>query len=202
MKKILFAISALFVVLSLGAQTQKQSEQGKKFKEGVEEFRKEAMERLQSEHVAYLTNELQLTPEEAQAFWPVYNKAQDEQRKNHCELSAAKKALKDAVKEGKGESELKKALTAYNKARTSQRYVIGDYQSQFEKILGVEKTAKLYIAEDSFRTRQIHRLGDGGKGPQKPGVARPQGGRQQGASREQGSSRRQGGSHQRQESQK
>lgn len=190
MKKILFAISALFMVLSLGAQSQKQSEQGKKFKEGVEEFRKGAMERLQSEHVAYLTNELELTPEEAQAFWPVYNKAQDEQRKNHCELSAAKKALKDAVKEGKGESELKKALTAYNKARASQRYVIGDYQSQFEKILGVEKTAKLYIAEDSFRTRQIHRLGDGGKGPQKPGVARTQGGRQQGASREQGSSRR------------
>lgn len=200
MKKILFAISALFVVLSLGAQSQKQSEQGRKFKEGVEEFRKGAMERLQSEHVAYLTNELQLTPEEAQAFWPVYNKAQEEQKKNHCELSAAKKALKDAVKEGKGESELKNALTAYNKARASQRYVIGDYQSQFEKILGVEKTAKLYLAEDSFRTRQIHRLGDGVKGPQKPGVARPQGGRQQGASREQGSSRRQGGSHQRQES--
>lgn len=191
MKKILFAISALFMVLSLGAQSQKQSEQGKKFKEGVEEFRKGALERLQSEHVAYLTNELQLTPEEAQAFWPVYNKAQEEQKKNHCELSAAKKALKDAVKEGKGESELKNALTAYNKARASQRYVIGDYQSQFEKILGVEKTAKLYLAEDSFRTRQIHRLGDGGKGPQKPGVARPQGGRQQGASREQGSSRRQ-----------
>lgn len=191
MKKILFAISALFVVLSLGAQSQKQSEQGRKFKEGVEEFRKGALERLQSEHVAYLTNELQLTPEEAQAFWPVYNKAQEEQKKNHCELSAAKKALKDAVKEGKGESELKNALTAYNKARASQRYVIGDYQSQFEKILGVEKTAKLYLAEDSFRTRQIHRLGDGGKGPQKPGVARPQGGRQQGASREQGSSRRQ-----------
>lgn len=202
MKKILFAISALFVVLSLGAQTPKQSEQGKKFKEGVEEFRKAAKDRLQSEHVAYLTNELELTPEEAQAFWPVYNKAQEEQKKNHCELSAAKKALKDAVKEGKGESELKKALTAYNKARTSQRYVIGDYQSQFEKILGVEKTAKLYIAEDSFRTRQIHRLGDSGRGPQKPGVARPQDGRQQGASREQGSSRRQGGFHQRQESQK
>lgn len=179
MKKILFAISALFVVLSLGAQTPKQSEQGKKFKEGVEEFRKAAKDRLQSEHVAYLTNELELTPEEAQAFWPVYNKAQEEQKENHCELSAAKKALKDAVKEGKGESELKKALTAYNKARTSQRYVIGDYQSQFEKILGVEKTAKLYLAEDSFRTRQIHRLGDGS-----------------------GSSRRQGGSHQRQESQK
>ena len=201
MKKFLFAISALFVVLSLGAQSHKQSEQGKKFKEGVEEFRKEAMERLQSEHVAYLTNELQLTPEEAQAFWPVYNKAQDEQRKNHCELSAAKKALKDAVKEGKGESELKKALTAYNKARTSQRYVIGDYQSQFEKILGVEKTAKLYIAEDSFRTRQIHRLGDSGRGPQRPGVARPQGGSERSKDGS-GSSRRQGGSHQRQESQK
>ena len=191
MKKIVLAISALFVVLSLGAQTPKQNEQGKKFKEGVEDFRKAAKDRLQSEHIAYLTNELELTPEEAQAFWPVYNKAQEEQKECFEKIGSSKKALKEAVKENKGEKEIQKALAEYNKVRTSQRNVFAEYEGEFVKVLGVVKTAKLYLAEDSFRTRQIHRLGDGGgKGPQKPGVARPQGGRQQ------------GGTHQKQDSQK
>lgn len=182
MKKFLLAISALFMVLSLGAQPQKQSgkEQGKSFKEGVEDFRKAAKERLQSEHVAYLTNELELTPEEAQAFWPVYNQAQKEQKESFEKIGASKKALKDAVKENKGEKEIEKALAEYNKVRASQRNVFAEYEEEFVKVLGVVKTAKLYLAEDSFRTRQIHRLGDS-KGP-RPGVSRPQGG-----SREKGS---------------
>ena len=175
MKKFMFALAALCVTVGMAAQ-QPQERPGKQnrfSKEDVENFKKAAQERLQSEHVAYLTNELELTPEEAQAFWPIYNQAQAEQRANFEELAAAKKALKAAVKEGKSDSEVKKALDAYNKAKASQHDVIGEYQPKFEKILGVAKTAKLYLAEDSFRTRQIHRLsGNGnGRGPQggKPG---------------------------------
>ena len=32
-------------------------------------------EKIQSEKIAFLTTEIGLTPEEAQAFWPVYNQA-------------------------------------------------------------------------------------------------------------------------------
>ena len=175
MKKVMLALAALCVTVGMAAQQpqERPGKQGKFTKEDMENFKKAAQDRLQSEHVAYLTNELELTPEEAQAFWPVYNQAQAEQKANFEDLNAAKKALKAAVKEGKSDSEVKKALDAYNKAKAGQRNVIGEYQPKFEKILGVAKTAKLYLAEDSFRTRQIHRLsGNGnGKGPQggKPG---------------------------------
>ena len=175
MKKFMLALAALCVTVGMAAQQpqERPGKQGKFTKEDMENFKKAAQDRLQSEHVAYLTNELELTPEEAQAFWPVYNQAQAEQKANFEELNAAKKALKAAIKEGKSDSEIKKALDAYNKAKSGQRNVIGEYQPKFEKILGVAKTAKLYLAEDSFRTRQIHRLSGngGGKGPQggKPG---------------------------------
>ena len=175
MKRFLIAVAALCIAAGLSAQ-QPQERPGKQTrftKEDMENFKKAAQDRLQSEHVAYLTNELELTPEEAQAFWPVYNQAQAEQKANFAELQEAKKALKEAVKDGKSDSEVKKALDAYNKAKSGQRNAIGEYQSKFEKILGVAKTAKLYLAEDSFRTRQIHRLSGngGGNGPQggKPG---------------------------------
>ena len=171
MKKFLIAVSAMLMVLTLGAQTPQGRPDKKSFsKEDVEKFKQNAQNRIQSEHIAYLTSELELTPAEAEKFWPVYNKAHQEQMDNNQNYRSALKDLKIAVKEGKSESEVKAALEAYNKAKNSQRNVLADYEKDFIKILGVVKTAKLYVAEDSFRTRQIHNLTGGGKGqPGGPG---------------------------------
>ena len=179
MKKFLIAAAALLIGVAVFAQNQegKKLQQYKYSKEDVERFKQNAKDRIQSEHIAYLTSELELTPAEAEKFWPVYNKAHQEQMDNNQEFRNALKDLKMAVKEGKSESEIKDALDAYNKAKSGQRNVLADYQKDFIKILGVVKTAKLYVAEDSFRTRQIHNLTGGGRG-QQPGV-RPQGNRQQ-----------------------
>lgn len=178
MKKILIAAAALFVSVAVFAQNQegRNPQQNRFSKEDIENFRQGARDRIQSEHIAYLTSELELTPVEAEKFWPIYNKAHKEQMENNQEYRNALKNLKAALKENKGESEVKAALDAYNKAKDGQRNVLADYQKDFIKILGVVKTAKLYVAEDSFRTRQIHNL-TGGRG-QQPGV-RPQGNRQQ-----------------------
>ncbi|MBP5566176.1 MAG: hypothetical protein J6X57_01600 [Bacteroidales bacterium] len=181
MEKFLIAIAALCITAGLSAQ-QPQERAGKqtKFsKEDIENFRQSARDRIQSEHIAYLTSELELTPEEAEKFWPVYNKAHQEQMNNNQWFRKALKDLKQAVKDGKSEAEIKDALDAYNKAKSGQRNVLADYQKDFIKILGVVKTAKLYVAEDSFRTRQIHNL-TGGRGQQQPGV-RPLGNRPQNA---------------------
>ena len=72
MKRFLIAVAALCIAAGLSAQ-QPQERPGKQTrftKEDMENFKKAAQDRLQSEHVAYLTNELELTPEEAQSFWP------------------------------------------------------------------------------------------------------------------------------------
>ena len=187
MKRILLAALALMVCVSLPAQNNKQ--QGFT-KEDVQRFKDNAKERIRAEHIAYLTAELDLTPEEAQVFWPIYNKASDEQRAQHKAFSEAKKALRLAVKEGRSDSEIRKALDEYNKAKASQHDIMAEYQKDFEKILGVAKTAKLYLAEDSFRTRQINKLGGGKSGGnrQNPGNRqyngqRPQNGQRQGGAK-------------------
>ncbi len=180
MKKFLIAAAALLIGVAVFAQNQegRKPQQYKFSKEDIEEFRQGARNRIQSEHIAYLTSELELTPTEAEKFWPIYNKAHQEQMENNQEYRQALKNLKQVLKDGKGESEVKAALEAYNKAKDGQRNVLADYQKDFIKIIGVVKTAKLYVAEDSFRTRQIHNL-TGGRGQlQQPGV-RPLGNRQQ-----------------------
>ena len=173
MKKIALAISALCIALTLGAQQPS----GTQDRQGERPSKEEMKNRLESEHVAYLTSELELTPEEAASFWPVYNKAQAEQKACFEKIGAAKKALKEAVKENKGEKEIAKTLSEYNKVRTSRHNVFAEYESDFVKVLGPVKTAKFYLAEDAFRTKQINRLGGKGHGPGDGGGMRPQGDR-------------------------
>lgn len=174
MKKFALAALALLAAITMSAQQSQGRTEKKSFsKEDVEKFKQNAQNRIQSEHIAYLTSELELTPEEAERFWPIYNKAHQEQMDNNQNYRKALKDLKMAVKEGKSETDIKAALDAYNKAKNDQRNVLADYQKDFIKILGVVKTAKLYVAEDSFRTRQIHNLTGGGKG-QQPGFGKGQ----------------------------
>ncbi len=173
MKKFALAALALLAAITMSAQQSQGRTEKKSFsKEDVEKFKQNAQNRIQSEHIAYLTSELELTPEEAERFWPIYNKAHQEQMDNNQNYRKALKDLKMAVKEGKSETDIKAALDAYNKAKNDQRNVLADYQKDFIKILGVVKTAKLYVAEDSFRTRQIHNLTGGGKG--QPGFGKGQ----------------------------
>lgn len=158
MKRIAILISALCLALSVSAQPAQQGGRREGRPEGRFN-REEMMSRIQSEHIAYLTAELSLTPEEAQVFWPVYNKAQKEQAEQHKTVRDAERELRSAVKDNKGDKEIKKALDNYNKAKAAQKDILAGYQEDFIKAIGVEKTAKLYIAEDSFRTKQINRLG-------------------------------------------
>ncbi len=130
--------------------------------------RQQQKERLQAEHIAYLTDKLELTPEEAEVFWPVYNKAKAEQKESNKAINEAKKALRTAVKEGKTEKEISDALNDFTKAKSKQRNVMIEYKDKFVKAIGAVKTAKFYLAEESFRNSQLHKLGGKGQGGQRP----------------------------------
>lgn len=85
--------------------------------------------RLQALSVAHLTKELQLTPAEAEKFWPIYNKYNEEVRK------AAMDSTKRDVLEKQQE-----VLNIRKK-----------YQKDFQKILSPERTQKIFQAEMEFR---------------------------------------------------
>ena len=144
------AAVALFVSLSASAQGPVRGPQGN-------DFAKQWQERIQSEKIAFLTNEMQLTPKEAQVFWPVYNEAQKEQEAIISETLKAYGALDKALREGKSGKEIEALLKDYanalDKDTTSSKYV-----EKYLKILPSEKVAKLFIGEEKFRQSQILRL--------------------------------------------
>jgi Spy/CpxP family protein refolding chaperone len=124
---------------------------------GMGDFARQWQERIESEKIAFLTNEMSLTPKEAQTFWPIYNQAQKEQREA---IEASMKAfgeLDKAVRDGKTGSEINTLLDKYTKAIDGQD-VSAKYLKEYLKVLPAEKVAKLFLGEEKFRQSQINRL--------------------------------------------
>ena len=130
-----------------------------------------------SEKIAFITMELSLTPEEAQVFWPVYNKIEQKKQEAQKTVSASYKALREALKsETATDKEIDKLLDEYLAAKQAHRDLNKGDVAKYRKVLPSKKVAKLYIAEEKFRRQHIRNFkngqggapGHGGKpGPKK-----------------------------------
>lgn len=155
MKKIISVFIALALVSAM-AYAQKPEKKGDK-----EQWR----EKARAEQVALITEELNLTEAEAQSFWPVYNEVQQQRREAFKVAADAMKALKKAAENGEKTTDL---LDAYLKAKEVCYNVDVEAVKRYKKVLSDEKIAKLLLAEEKFRHRQIGKLGGGRPGPGGP----------------------------------
>ena len=93
-------------------------------------------EKIQALKIAFITQKLQLTPQEAEKFWPVYNQYNNEIR-----------TLRINNKDGDALDNEQKLLDIRKK-----------YKSSFENILGAQRLNDLFNAEREFRNILIKRL--------------------------------------------
>jgi len=93
-------------------------------------------EKIQALKIAFITQKLQLTTDEAQKFWPIYNQYDNEI-----------KSLQLNNKNGPALENEEKLLNIRKK-----------YKASFEKVIGPEKLNKLFNAERDFRDILIRRL--------------------------------------------
>ena len=114
-------------------------------------------DKMKAEKVAWLTTAMDLTPAEAEKFWPVYNNMENERREAFGKVMKAYRALDEALKAGKPEKELSALLNAYVNAMKDSRNVEAKFTPALTKILSVEKVARLFVSEEEFRRQQIHR---------------------------------------------
>ena len=115
-----------------------------------------------SEKIAFITNAVGLTPEEAQTFWPVYNQLWEERGEAQFAVMKAYKALAEAV-DGNRTKEVPGLLDTYLSAIKAKDRLDNSCAEKYRKVLPDEKVAKLYVAEERFRRQQIHKLHHGGK---------------------------------------
>ena len=85
--------------------------------------------RLQAYKIVFLTKKLNLSPEEAQKFWPIYNKYE-------AELRSARREGRNSKKEIETEENILNIRKKYN--------------GEFEKALPKEKVNELFKSEREF----------------------------------------------------
>jgi Skp family chaperone for outer membrane proteins len=113
-------------------------------------------EKIESYRVAYFTQKLSLTSEEAQRFWPIYNeyrgKLDEIRRQKRDELSKAKgnQNLSDAEKEAMIDHQIE-----YKQQELNLQKI---YTEKFKQALPIDKVSKLFYVEESFKKELIDRV--------------------------------------------
>ncbi len=159
---------SLFIIMAILAQTGSVYAQHEKYPERQKgNHQKPNREKIEAQRVAFITTELNLTPDEAKVFWPVYNEYDN---KRH-EL---KKALKNAGDFHKPEIEKlteKEAVQILDNQIIEAQKLLDlrkEYHAKFKSVLPAVKVLQLYDAEREFQKMLIDRLRQHKQNPNPP----------------------------------
>lgn len=104
-------------------------------------------DRVESLRVAFITDYLQLSPEEGQKFWPIYNQYRGE-------LKSLRQSYRlDVAGEDDPQFADKKMEFDQKKLDLQKKY-----RPQFEQTIGAKKFALLLSAEEKFKQELLRRL--------------------------------------------
>lgn len=160
MKKIIISLAIAFLACAAaGAQQPAQ-------KKGNHDWH----QKIESEKIAYYTQAIGLTPEEAKLFWPVYDSIEKEQFALQKAERKAFFALQEALKTGKSEAEIDALLKDYLKVGDANVDLHAKNVAKYQAVLPAAKVAKFFMAKENFRRHMFSSL----KAHGQPG--HPQGG--------------------------
>ena len=158
MKKLILIICLFFAGTIVYAQLPQRADIYAGKYEGKQNTQR--MQQMQSARIAFFTTELDLTPAEAEVFWPIYNRLWKEKESVHKEAQTALKGISKHIKKEKilPEAELKALIDKYIGGNSAIGALDKKYYAELLAIIPIEKIARLYKAEEDFRMKMIHQL--------------------------------------------
>lgn len=123
------------------------------------EKNKERWEKYKTEKIAFLTNNLELSPEEAQSFWPVYNQMD----KERWSVQKCRRDLEHKLRETEetlSDKEATKLSKEFAGSLQNEAMVLVNFNEKFLEILPPQKVLKLYKVENEFRMYMIRKYRD------------------------------------------
>lgn len=124
------------------------------------EEKKDRIERLKSQKVAFLTERVELSTSEAQKFWPVYNEFSAKmdslwhlKKSNVRELHQSLESLTSREKEA--------AIDRHVSYELQKAKLEKEYHNKFKTILSIDKVIKLYDAEYEFKKKMLKLIRSG-----------------------------------------
>jgi hypothetical protein len=111
-------------------------------------------EKIESFQVAFFTQKLNLTDNEAKAFWPIYNQYKVESKV----LREKQRKLLKSDFSGISDKELDKLVAKRFEIKQKQLDLEKQYHLKFKKVLPMEKIARLPHVERAFRSALLKKM--------------------------------------------
>ena len=146
MKKMKYISMLVVVILFTTIAFGQKQQQGKR----------PTKEKVKALKIAHITSKLNLTTEEAQKFWPIYNEFE-------AKMSEFRKKRKEKHKKGEAkpkmtDAELEKMMNNHFDVEQKQLNLKKEYHTKFKAVLPIQKVAKLYKAEHSFKRELLKKM--------------------------------------------
>lgn len=140
-------IQILIVCLLLTSSMSGQEDNGK-YNEKRKKKRDRVEVKLETKRIGFITKELDLSSDEAQKFWPIYNEFQ-KKMKSLKEQNGAKRKKIDW--ENISDEDASQLLTDVLEREQAELDLKIRYFKQMESAIPTTKIAKLYIVEKQFK---------------------------------------------------
>lgn len=111
----------------------------------------EMLEVIKTKKIAFITEKVGLTPQEAEKFWPIYNQLE----KDRYNIMEQKRKIEQSFETKtpvKSEAECRKLANEFAAIHVREGKLIEEYNTKLLSILPAEKVMKLYLSEGKFRS--------------------------------------------------
>ncbi len=127
---------------------------------------KAARAQLEQARTDYLTAQMDLSPAQADRFWPLYDEFADRRRDILRQLRPLRRPVGDALTEAEAKAQLRR----WHELRAQEVALSTEYTDRFLEVLTARQVRQLYAAERAFSSevlRQV-RTRRGGIPPRRP----------------------------------
>lgn len=122
---------------------------------------REKREQIKSIKVAYITNELSLTPEESAKFWPLYNAFEEKQQEiRKQKLKGYLDRIDDESFDNLSEKEATAMLTQMENTEDELYQLRKKFIANLKSVLPSSKILKLKKAEEGFNRKLLQQYRD------------------------------------------
>lgn len=129
-------------------------------------------EQIEAHKIAFITNHLDLTPEEAQVFWPVYNQCQKEReelrKSNRKQFKESKEGSEHNPLNEMSDKEVEILVDNEMALRQKELDMDKECHAKYKQVLPIKKIAKLYRAEMEFKRELLKKMQEHKKAPRPP----------------------------------
>ena len=112
----------------------------------------EGAKQIQAQKVAFMTQRMGLTPEEAQQFWPLYNQYAENLKLIRQNFRAIK-SEEDAT-----DDQIEKTILANFEKEQKEIDLKKEYFQKLKKVINIRKIQKMYHSENDFRKEVLQEI--------------------------------------------